>query len=162
VVAADYDAAGKRLHEAAVDAGDPLANPANPAQPPCHDARGTPVAIGYDWRAGPFGSQRGLTCGPLPGAARLVWWSGATLAPAAGRAGDAAPRIAPAIDGAIGVVSDGTQLHVVNLALQREIAQIALGDVVRGQAWVLAGRRLVLLQSTASDGHTGLRAYVLP
>jgi len=161
VVAVDYDASGRRLRETVVDAGDPPATADAPARAPCHDARGTPIAIGYDWRAGPFGSQRGLTCGPLPGAARLIWWSGATLAPRA-TAGDAAARIAPAIDGAIGVMSDGTQLHVVNLALQREIAQIALGDVVEGQAWVLASRRLVLVQSTASDGHAGLRAYALP
>jgi len=161
VVAADYDAAGRRLRESAVDPADPLVDAAAPEQPPCRDARGTPVAIGYDWRAGPFGSQRGLTCGPLPGAARLIWWSGATLAPR-GPGGDAGARVAPAIDGAIGVVADATQLHVVNLALQREIAQVALGDVVAGQAWVLGSRRLVLVQSTASDGHTGLRAYALP
>ena len=102
-----------------------------------------------------------MTCGPLPGAARLIWWSGATLAPRAGAA-EATARLAPAIDGAIGVSADATQLHVVNLALQREIAQIALGDVVAGQVWVLASRRLVLVQSTASDGHAGLRAYALP
>jgi len=102
-----------------------------------------------------------MTCGPLPGAARLIWWSGATISPRAS-AGDAAARLPPAIDGAIGVMADATQLHVVNLALQREIAQVALGDVVRGQAWVLASRRLVLVQSTASDGHAGLRAYALP
>ena len=161
VVAADYDANGRRLREAAVDTSDPLAGLEAPALAPCHDTRGTPIAIGYDWRAGPFGSQRGMTCGPLPGAARLIWWSGATIAPRA--SGDeAAARIAPAIDGTIGVMADATQLHVVNLALQREIAQVALGDVVRGQAWVLASRRLVLVQSTASDGHAGLRAYALP
>ncbi len=178
VVAADYDANGRRLRESAVDTGDPLAELEAPAPAPCHDARGVPIAIGYDWRAGPFGSQRGMTCGPLPGAARLIWWSGATIAPrasagnAAARmapaidradgAGDTAARLPPAIDGAIGVMADATQLHVVNLALQREIAQVALGDVVRGQAWVLASRRLVLVQSTASDGHAGLRAYALP
>ncbi len=178
VVAADYDANGRRLREAAVDASDPLAEPGAPAPAPCHDVRGMPIAIGYDWRAGPFGSQRGMTCGPLPGAARLIWWSGATIAPrasagdAAARiapaidradgAGDTAARLPPAIDGAIGVMADATQLHVVNLALQREIAQVALGDVVRGQAWVLASRRLVLVQSTAGDGHAGLRAYALP
>jgi hypothetical protein len=161
VVAADYDANGRRLRETAVDAADTLADPAAPAPEPCHDARGTPIAIGYDWRAGPFGSQRGMTCGPLPGAARLIWWSGATLAPRAAAA-DATGRLAPAIDGAIGVSADATQLHVVNLALQREIAQVALGDVVAGQVWVLASRRLVLVQSTASDGHAGLRAYALP
>ena len=161
VVAADYDANGKHLRDAAVDTSDPLAELEPPALAPCHDARGTPVAIGYDWRAGPFGSQRGMTCGPLPGAARLIWWSGATISPRAS-AGDAAARLPPAIDGAIGVMADATQLHVVNLALQREIAQVALGDVVRGQAWVLASRRLVLVQSTASDGHAGLRAYALP
>jgi hypothetical protein len=160
VVAADYDAAGKRLREAAVDTTDPLADTGAPAQPPCRDARGTPVAIGYDWRAGPFGSQRGMTCGPLPGAARLIWWSGASIAPRA--AADAGARLAPAIDGAIGVMADAAQLHVVNLALQREIAQVALGDAVSGQAWVLASRRLLLVQSTASDGHAGLRAYALP
>ena len=161
VVAVDYDANGKRLRETAIDASDPHANVDAPAQTPCHDVRGMPIAIGYDWRAGPFDSQRGLTCGPLPGAARLIWWSGASIAPRA-TAGDPAARIAPDIDGAIGVMADGTQLHVVNLALQREIAQIALGDVVRGQAWVLASRRLVLVESTASDGHAGLRAYALP
>jgi hypothetical protein len=178
VVAADYDANGKPLRDAPVDTSDPLAELEPPALAPCHDVRGVPIAIGYDWRAGPFGSQRGMTCGPLPGAARLIWWSGATIAPrasagdAAARiapaidradgAGDAAARLPPAIDGAIGVMADAAQLHVVNLALQREIAQVALGDVVRGQAWVLASRRLVLVQSTASDGHSGLRAYALP
>ena len=161
VVAADYDAGGRRLRESAVDAADTLADPAAPSPEPCHDVRGTPVAIGYDWRAGPFGTQRGMTCGPLPGAARLIWWSGASIAPHVDAA-DTSARLAPAIDGAIGVSADATQLHVVNLALQREIAQFALGDVVAGQVWVLASRRLVLVQSTASDGHAGLRAYALP
>lgn len=161
VVAADYDAGGRRLRETAVEAGDALSDPAPPAPAPCHDVRGTPIAVGVDWRAGPFGTQRGMTCGPLPGASRLIWWGGASVAPRAD-AGDPAGRLAPAIDGAIGVWSDALQLHVVNLALPREIAQIALGDVVSGQAWVLASRRLVLVQSTAGDGHAGLRAYALP
>ena len=164
VVVADYDANGKRLREAATSQaafGDDPAGPAALALPPCHDARGTPIAIGWDWRAGPFGSQRGSTCGPLPGMARLVWWSGASIAPRTDRS---APlqRAQPAIDGAIAVSADDTQLHVVNLALQREIAQIPLGDGFDGRTWVLASRKLVLLEATGGDGHRRLRAYALP
>jgi hypothetical protein len=120
-----------------------------------------PLSIGYDWRAGPFGSQRGATCGPLPGMARLVWWSGATIAPRTDRS-DPTPRARASIDGAIAVAVDDTQLHVVNLALQREIAQIALGDGFDGRTWVIASKRLVLLQATGGDGHRWLRAYAWP
>ncbi len=164
VVIADYDANGKRLREAATTLaafGDDPAGPAGTPAAPCQDARGTPIAIGYDWRAGPFGSQRGSTCGPLPGMARLVWWSGASIAPRSDRS---APlqRAQPAIDGAIAVSADDTQLHVINLALQREIAQINLGDGFDGRTWVLASRKLVLLEATGNDGHRRLRAYALP
>ena len=164
IVVADYDANGKRLREAASSEaafGDDPAGPAELALPPCHDGRGTPIAIGWDWRAGPFGSQRGSTCGPLPGMARLVWWSGASIAPRADRS---APlqRARPAIDGVIAVSADDTQLHVVNLALQREIAQIALGDGFDGRTWVLATKKLVLLEATGGDGHRRLKAYALP
>ena len=164
IVVADYDANGKRLREAASSEaafGDDPAGPAELALPPCHDGRGTPIAIGWDWRAGPFGSQRGSTCGPLPGMARLVWWSGASIAPRADRS---APlqRARPAIDGVIAVSADDTQLHVVNLAQQREIAQIALGDGFDGRTWVLAAKKLVLLEATGGDGHRRLKAYALP
>lgn len=164
VVIADYDANGKRLREAATTLaglGDDPAGPAAAATAPCQDAHGTPIAVGYDWRAGPFGSQRGSTCGPLPGMARLVWWSGASIAPRTDRS---APlqRAQPAIDGTIAVSADDTQLHVVNLALQREIAQVDLGDGFDGRTWVLASRKLVLLEATGSDGHRRLRAYALP
>jgi len=165
VVVADYDGDGRRLRESAMseaafgaDAGDAAGAP---SAAPCHDARGTPLTIGYDWRAGPFGSQRGSTCGPLPGMARLVWWSGASIAPRADRSAPL-PRARPAIDGAIAVSADDTQLHVVNLALQREIAQIALGDGFDGHTWVLAARKLVLLEATGGDGRRWLRAYALP
>ena len=164
IVVADYDANGRRLREAATSEaafGDDPAGPADVAPAPCHDARGTPFAIGWDWRAGPFGSQRGSTCGPLPGMARLVWWSGASIAPRTDRS---APlqRARPAIDGAIAVSADDTRLHVVNLALQREIAQIDLGDGFDGRTWVLASRKLVLLEATGGDGHRRLKAYALP
>ena len=164
IVVADYDANGKRLREAASSEaafGDDPAGPAQAPLAPCHDLRDTPIAIGYDWRAGPFGSQRGSTCGPLPGMARLVWWSGASIAPRADRS---APlqRARPAIDGVIAVSADDTQLHVVNLALQREIAQIALGDGFDGRTWVLATKKLVLLEATGGDGHRRLKAYALP
>jgi hypothetical protein len=164
IVVADYDANGKRLRETATSEaafGDDPAGPADAAPAPCHDARGTPIAIGWDWRAGPFGSQRGSTCGPLPGMARLVWWSGASIAPRADRS---APllRAQPSIDGAIAVSADDTQLHVVNLALQREIAQIDLGDGFDGRTWVLAAKKLVLLEATGADGRRWLRAYALP
>ena len=162
VVLADYDANGKRVRELAssnATFGDDAS--AAIASAPCHDARGTPLSIGYDWRAGPFGSQRGTTCGPLPGMARLVWWSGATIAPRADRS-DPWPRARASIDGAIAVAVDDTQLHIVNLALQREIAQIALGDGFDGRTWVIASKRLVLLQATGADGHRWLRAYALP
>jgi len=164
IVLAEYDANGKRVRETATTEaafGDDPAGPPEAAPAPCHDARGTPIAIGYDWRAGPFGSQRGSTCGPLPGMARLIWWSGASIAPRADRS---APlqRAQPAIDGAIAVSADDTQLHVVNLALQREIAQIALGDGFDGRTWVLASRKLVLLEATGGDGHRRLLAYALP
>jgi hypothetical protein len=128
---------------------------------PCHDARDTPIAIGYDWRAGPFGSQRAVTCGPLPGMARLVWWSGATIAPRADSSAPT-PRAPAAIDGAIAVVADEQLLHVVNLALQREIAQIDLAAATDARAWVLAAKRLVLVEATAADGQRWLRAYALP
>lgn len=159
VVIADYDANGRRLREAATTLAEFGDDPAGPA--PCQDAHGTPVAIGYDWRAGPFGSQRGSTCGPLPGMARLVWWSGASIAPRADRS---APlqRAQPAIDGTIAVSADDTQLHVVNLALQREIAQVDLGDGFDGRTWVLASRKLVLLEATGGDGRRRLKAYALP
>lgn len=161
----DYDSSGKpvdeiRTTEAAAADGlfdrDAAVLPA-----PCHDARGTPLAIGYDWRAGPFGSQRAVTCGPLPGMARLVWWSGASIAP---RLDDSAPtpRTPPELDGAIAVVADDLQLHVVNLALQREFAQIDLSGVTQGRAWVMAAKRLVLVESTDGDGHRRVRAYALP
>jgi hypothetical protein len=164
VVIADYDANGKRLREAATTLaafGDDLAGPASTPPAPCQDAHGTPIAVGYDWRAGPFGSQRGSTCGPLPGMARLVWWSGASIAPRTDRS---APlqRAQPSIDGTIAVSADDTQLHVVNLALQREIAQVDLGDGFDGHTWVLASRKLVLLEATGSDGHRRLKAYALP
>jgi hypothetical protein len=161
----DYDSAGKRVNEARTSeaaAADGLFDSDAAALPaPCHDARGTPLAIGYDWRAGPFGSQRATTCGPLPGMARLVWWSGATIAP---RLDDSAPtpRTPPALDGAIAVVADDLQLHVINLALQREFAQIDLSGVTQGRAWVLAAKRLVLVEATGGDGHRWLRAYALP
>ena len=161
----DYDSSGKRVNEtrttAAADADGLFDRDAAALPAPCHDARGTPLAIGYDWRAGPFGSQRATTCGPLPGMARLVWWSGATIAP---RLDDSAPtpRTPPALDGAIAVVADDLQLHVVNLALQREFAQIDLSGVTQGRAWVLAAKRLVLVETTGADGHRWLRAYALP
>jgi hypothetical protein len=166
LVAADYDANGKRVREfgmSAVEMADAAQGEVDESsQPaPCHDSRGTPLAIGFDWRAGPFGSQRGVTCGPLPGVARLVWWSGATIAPRADRS-DTAPRAQPSIDGAIAIAADDTQLHVVNLALQREIAQIDLGDGFDGRTWVLAAKRLALVEATGSDGHRWLRAYALP
>ncbi len=145
---------------ASVSAGDDMFDLAPPPAP-CHDARGTPLAIGYDWRAGPFGSQRAVTCGPLPGVARLVWWSGATIAPRTDSS-EPTPRARPAIDGAIAAVADDLQLHVVNLALQREFAQIDLTDGTDGRTWVLASKRLVLVESTGSDGHRWLRAYALP
>ncbi len=168
----DYDSSGKRVNEfrLAVTAyagyGDEMfdldASGQRPQPPaPCHDARGTPLAIGYDWRAGPFGSQRAVTCGPLPGMARLVWWSGATIAPRLDNS-EPTPRARPAIDGAIAVVADDWQLHVVNLALQREFAQVDLTNGSDGRAWVLASKRLVLVESTGADGHRWLRAYALP
>ena len=162
VVLADYDANGKRVREV-VTSNAAFGSDASAASlsSPCHDARGMPLSIGYDWRAGPFGSQRGATCGPLPGMARLVWWSGATIAPRADRS-DPKPRARTSIDGAIAIAVDDTQLHVVNLALQREIAQISLGDGFDGRTWVIANRRLVLLQATGSDGHRWLRAYAWP
>ena len=167
IAVADYDDKGKRVREfpmsladaediAALDGSEPPDSP--PA--PCHDANGTPIAIGYDWRAGPFGSRRGLTCGPLAGAARLIWWSGATIAPRA--PGDATATLRSAIDGAIGVVADRAQIHVVNLALQREFAQIDLHGRRTDRAWVLANRRLVVVQSTDADGHAWLHAYAFP
>ena len=172
LLVADYDSSGKRIGEfriaeSAYGGGhgelfdlDPSGRrPLAPA--PCHDAHGTPLAIGYDWRAGPFGSQRGVTCGPLPGMARLVWWSGATIAPRLDDSESTLP-VQPAIDGAIAVVADDLQLHVVNLALQREFAQIDLGGNTDGRAWVLAARRLVLVESTGADGHRRLLAYALP
>ena len=161
----DYDSSGKRVNEIrtteAADEDGNFDRDDAALAPPCHDARGTPLAIGYDWRGGPFGSQRGLTCGPLPGMARLVWWSGATTAP---RLDDSepAPRPAPALDGAIAVVADDSQLHVVNLALQREFAQVDLSAGTVGRAWVLAAKRLVLVESAGADGHRWLRAYALP
>ena len=163
VVVADYDSNGKRLHEfTAAEADlDDAGGFAHPAPAPCHDARGTPLAIGYDWRAGPFDSQRGAICGPLPGVARLVWWSGATIAPRLDDS-DPTPRATSAIDGTIAVVADDRTLHVVNLALQREFAQVDLKDGAAGRTWVLAARRLVLVESTAADGHRWLRAYLLP
>ena len=163
-VVADYDSNGKRLREFTVtdaDFDDTAGGFARPVPAPCQDARGTPLAIGYDWRAGPFGSQRGVTCGPLPGSARLVWWSGATIAPRLDTS-EPTPRATPAIDGAIAVVSDDSTLHVVNLALQREFAQVDLTDGTDGRAWVLAARRLLLVESTAADGHRWLRGYILP
>ena len=164
VVLADYDANGKRVRETASSEaafGDDPAGPDPAPTAPCHDLRGTPIAIGYDWRAGPFGSQRGSTCGPLPGMARLVWWSGASIVPRTDRS---APlqRAQAAIDGTIAVSADDTQLHVVNLALQREIAQIPLDDGFDGHTWVLASRKLVLLEATGGDGHRRLQAYALP
>ena len=169
-VIADYDSHGKRMREFTTTEADvnsgadgEVGADGQVRQPPapCHDARGTPLAIGYDWRAGPFGSQRGMTCGPLPGMARLVWWSGATIAP---RLDDSAPtpRATSAIDGAIAAVADDNMLHVVNLALQREFAQVDLTNGTDGRTWVLAGKRVVLVESTAADGHRWLRAYALP
>ncbi len=162
----DYDANGKRVATFGVGAGsqpsiDDALAPASAAAAPCRDARGLPVAIGYDWRAGPFATQRGSVCGPLPGVPRLVWWSGTTIAPRP-QGEVAVPVIAPASDGAIGVVETDGQLRVVNLALQREIAQIPLDDVASGRAWVFASQRLVLLQSASADGHARVRAYALP
>ncbi len=164
VVVTGFDSTGKRLGESTtpesgVDAGLAVDSPSTPA--PCHNDRGTPLAIGYDWRAGPFGSQRGATCGPLPGVARLVWWSGASIAPRADHSAPT-PRARPAIDGAIAVAADDDALHVVNLALQREIAQIAAPDGRDVSMRVLASRRLVLVESTGGDGHRRLCAYALP
>ena len=160
----DYDSSGKRVRqfktsESPLEGDEELLDP--DASAPCHDARGTPLAIGYDWRAGPFGSQRGVTCGPLPGMARLVWWSGATIAPRLDSSAPT-PRAQPAIDGAIAAFADDTTLHVVNLALQREFAQVDLTSGTDGRAWVIAGKRLVLVESTGGDGHRWLRAYALP
>jgi hypothetical protein len=161
----DYDSSGKRVGEIrtteAADADGLFDRDDAALPPPCHDARGTPLAVGYDWHAGPFGSQRAVTCGPLPGMARLVWWSGATIAP---RLDDSAPtpRTPPALDGAIALAADDLQLHVVNLALQREFAQIDMGEDTQGRAWVLASRRLVLVEATGADGHRRVRAYALP
>ncbi len=167
----DYDSNGRRVREFrsaesahegdmevfALDAsGQRQRTPA-----PCHDTRGTPLAIGYDWRAGPYGTQRAVTCGPLPGMARLVWWSGATIAPRLDNS-DPTPRAEPAIDGAIAAFADDTTLHVVNLALQREFAQVDLTGGTAGRTWVIAGKRLVLVESTGGDGHRWLRAYALP
>ena len=170
MIVADYDSSGKRMHEFTTTEADinssadgEVGDDGRVRQPPapCHDSRGMPLAIGYDWRAGPFDSQRGVTCGPLPGVARLVWWSGATIAPRLDNS-DPTPRTSPAIDGAIAVVADDSTLHVVNLALQREFAQVDLTNGTDGRTWVLAARRLVLVESTASDGHRWLRAYALP
>jgi len=167
----DHDSSGKRLHEFKtseathegvgelldLDESDRRLQPSAP----CHDTRGNPLAIGYDWRAGPFGTQRGVTCGPLPGMARLVWWSGATIAPRLDNSAPT-PRAEPAIDGAIAAFADDTALHVVNLALQREFAQVDLTSGTDGRTWVIAGKRLVLVESTGGDGHRWLRAYALP
>jgi hypothetical protein len=171
VVIADYDAKGKRVGQTALPSTRPYVvahtdadlDPASdryrlPA--PCHAANGAPIAVGFDWRAGPFGSWRGMTCGPLAGTARLIWWSGATIAPRA--PADATPSSLSSIDGAIAVVADSAQIHVVNLALQREFAQIALPDASTSRVWVMANRRLVLVQSAAADGQAWLRAYALP
>ncbi len=171
VFVADYDGKGRRTHEYAVTTSAPaevestdwdVDESGYQRQPPapCHDATGAPIAIGYDWRAGPFGSWRGMTCGPLPGAARLIWWSGATIAPRAQV--DATPSALSALDGAFGVVADNAQIHVVNLALQREFAQIALSDVSTSRVWVLASRRLVVVLSAAADARVWLRAYAFP
>lgn len=170
LVVTDYDSNGKRLHEFRTNEAD-MNNSADgeigangevlQSPGPCHDLRGTPLTIGYDWRAGPFDSQRGVTCGPLPGVARLVWWSGATIAPRLDNSAPT-PRATPAIDGAIAVAADDSTLHVVNLALQREIAQVDLTDGTDGRTWLLAAKRLVLVEATASDGHRWLRAYALP
>jgi len=161
----DYDSGGKRVNEIrtteAADEDGRFDRDDAALAPPCHDARGTPLAIGYDWRAGPFGSQRALTCGPLPGMARLVWWSGATIAPRLD-ASEPTARPALALDGAIAVVADDLQLHVVNLALQREFAQVDMSGGTVERAWVLAARKLVLVESTGADGHRWLRAYALP
>ena len=170
MIVTDYDSNGKRVREftttetAINNSADGEAGADGHArQPPapCHDGRGAPLAIGYDWRAGPFGSQRGTTCGPLPGVARLAWWSGATIAPRLDDS-DPTPRATSAIDGAIAVVADDSTLHVVNLALGREFAQVDLTNGTNGRTWVLAARRLVLVESTAADGHRWLRAYALP
>ncbi len=131
------------------------------APAPCHDTRGAPLAIGYDWRAGPFGSRRGVTCGPLPGMARLVWWSGATIVPRLDNSAPT-PHAPPAIDGAIATFADDTTLHVVNLALQREFAQVDLAGGTDAHAWLIAAKRLVLVEATGADGHRWLRAYSLP
>ncbi len=169
-VVADYDSNGKQLREftateADIDSGADGEVGADgfvrQSSAPCHDARDTPLAIGYDWRGGPFDSQRGVTCGPLPGVARLVWWSGATIAPRLDTSAPT-PRATPAIDGAIAVVADDSTLHVVNLALQREIAQVDLTNGTDGRTWVLAGKRIVLVESTSAAGHRELRAYALP
>jgi hypothetical protein len=170
MIVADYDSNGKRVRESTPTAADIDGSADGEAgadgrvrQPPapCHDGRGMPLAIGYDWRAGPFGSQRGSTCGPLPGVARLAWWSGATIAPRLDNS-EPTPRATPAIDGPIAAVADDGTLHVVNLALQREFAQVDLTNGTDGRTWVLAARRLVLVESTAADGHRWLRAYALP
>ncbi len=170
MVVTDYDSNGKRVREftttaAGIDnsADGEVGADGHVRQPPvpCHDSRGAPLAIGYDWRAGPFGSQRGAICGPLPGVARLAWWSGATIVPRLDNS-DPTPRATPAIDGAIAAVADDSTLHVVNLALQREFAQVDLTNGTDGRTWVLAARRLVLVESAAADGHRWLRAYALP
>ena len=167
----DVDSSGKRVREfrsaESAHEGDvgvfelDASGQRQQAPAPCHDTRGTPLAIGYDWRAGPFGTQRGVTCGPLPGMARLVWWSGATIAPRLDNSAPT-PRAQPAIDGAIAAFADDTTLHVVNLALQREFAQVDLTSGTDGRTWVIAGKRLVLVESTGGDGHRWLRAYALP
>ena len=167
----DVDSSGKRVRESrsaeSAHEGDAEAlaldasGQRQQAPAPCHDTRGAPLAIGYDWRAGPFGTQRGVTCGPLPGMARLVWWSGASIAPRLDSSAPT-PRALPAIDGAIAAFADDTTLHVVNLALQREFAQVDLANVTDGRTWVIAARRLVLVEATGDDGHRWLRAYALP
>jgi hypothetical protein len=172
VLVADYDSSGKRLGQFEKDVsayagyGDEMfeldASGARPRPPaPCHDARGVPLTIGYDWRTGPFDAQRGLTCGPLPGMARLVWWSGATIAPRRDNS-ETTPHAEPAIDGAIAVMADDEQLHVVNLALQREFAQIDVVKVSDARVWILSARRLVLVEATGGDGHRWVRGYALP
>ena len=71
-------------------------------------------------------------------------------------------RAQPAIDGAIAAFADDTTLHVVNLALQREFAQVDLTSGTDSCTWLIAGKRLVLVESTGGDGHRWLRAYALP
>ena len=93
---------------------------------PCHDETGA-LAEGHDLRIGPFGSVVAWACGPGPGAARIVMWSGMDATP---RSVDepALLRIV-ASDGTLGVVSDEQRpfhLRVFDAAQRRELGTIAV------------------------------------